>query len=62
MDGSRKYYPELGNSVTKEHTWYVLNNKLIAGKEYEIHMVKLMDHMKLKREEDQSVGGYFSPI
>jgi hypothetical protein len=31
MDESRKYHPEWCNSVTKEHTWYVLTDKLIIG-------------------------------
>jgi hypothetical protein len=54
MDDSRKY-PECGNSVTKEHTWFVLTNKWILGKEHGIPMIELTDHMKLKRKEDQRV-------
>jgi hypothetical protein len=45
----------VSNSVTKEHTWYVLTNKWIVGKEHRIPTVQLTDHMKLKRKEDQRV-------
>jgi hypothetical protein len=55
MDGFRKFHPELGNSVTKEHTWYVLTDKWILGKESGISTIQLTDHMKLKRKEHQSV-------
>jgi hypothetical protein len=44
-----------GNSVTKEHTWYVLTDKWILGKGHELSMIQLMDHMKLKRKEHQRV-------
>jgi hypothetical protein len=26
MDGTRKYHPECGNPITKEHTWYLLTD------------------------------------
>jgi hypothetical protein len=42
-------------SVTKEHTWYVFTDKWTLGKECGILMIKLMDHMKHKRKEDQRV-------
>jgi hypothetical protein len=29
MDGTRKYYPEWGNPVTKEHTEYVHTDKWV---------------------------------
>jgi hypothetical protein len=35
MDGTRKYYPEWGNPVTRKHTWYILTNKWILGKKWE---------------------------
>ena len=54
MHGSRKY-PERGNSVTKEHTWYVLTDKWILGKERGIPTIQLTNHIKLKRKEDQRV-------
>jgi hypothetical protein len=53
MNGSRKYHPEWGNSVTKEHTWYVLSNKWVLVKVHGTPMVQLTDHMKLKRMKDQ---------
>jgi hypothetical protein len=55
MDGSRKYHPEGGNSVIKEHMWYVLTDKFLLSKERGIPMIQLMDHMKLKRKEEQRV-------
>jgi hypothetical protein len=42
-------------SATKEHTWHVLTDKWILGKEHGIPMSQLMDHKKLKRKEDQRV-------
>ena len=42
-------YPELGNPVTKEHRWYALTDKL------GIPDIQFTVHMKLKKEEDQSV-------
>ena len=44
-----------GNSVTKEHTCYVLTDKWILGKKLRIPTIQLTDHMKLKKKEDQSV-------
>jgi hypothetical protein len=32
MDGTRKYHPDWGNPVTKEHIWHVLTDKWILGK------------------------------
>jgi hypothetical protein len=29
MFGTRKYHPEEGNPITKEHTWYALTDKWI---------------------------------
>jgi hypothetical protein len=29
MDGSRKYHPEWGNPITKEHAWYM--HSLLSG-------------------------------
>ena len=40
--------------ITKEHTLYVLTDKWILGKKLAIPMIQLIDHMKLKKE-DQSV-------
>jgi hypothetical protein len=52
MDEIIKYHPELGNAVTKEHTWNALTDKWILAQKLRIPMV---DHMKLKKTEDQSV-------
>ena len=35
MDGCTKYHPELGNSITKEHTWYALTEKWILAQSLE---------------------------
>ena len=55
MDGTRKYLPEQGNSIKKEHTWYALIDKLLLAKKLRIPNVQFMDQMKLKKKEDQSV-------
>jgi hypothetical protein len=31
MDGTRKYHPEKGDPITKEHTWYALTDKWILA-------------------------------
>ena len=36
MDRTRKYHPELGNSITKEHTWYALTDKWILAQKLRI--------------------------
>jgi hypothetical protein len=43
------------NSVTKEHTFYVLTDNWTLGTEHEVPTIQLMDHMKFKRKKDQSV-------
>ena len=43
------------NLITKDHTWYVLTDKWILGKEHVIPMTQLTDHMKLKRKKEESV-------
>ena len=55
MDGARKYHPEYGNPITKEHTGYALANKCILAQKLRIPKIKLTDHMKLKKKEDQSL-------
>jgi hypothetical protein len=47
MDGTRKYNP-----VTKEHTWYVLTDKWISGKNLGISMIQFTDHIKVKKKKD----------
>jgi len=59
MDGTRKYHPDWGNPVTKEHTWYVLTDKWILVQKLRIPKIQCTDHMKLKKKEDQSVGASF---
>jgi hypothetical protein len=54
MDGIRKCHPEWDNPVTKEHTWYALTEKWTLTQKLGISEVKLTDHMKLKKE-DQNV-------
>ena len=56
MDGTRKYHPESGNSITKEHAQYALSDKWILAPKLRIPKIQFTDHMKLKRKEDQSVG------
>ena len=55
MNGSRKYHPDWGNSVTKEHTCYALTDKWILAQKLGIPMIQFTDHMKLKKKEDQCV-------
>ena len=54
MAGTKKYHPEWDTLIRKEHTWDVLTDKWILGKENGKLTVQLMDHMKLKNKEDQS--------
>ena len=56
MDGSGGYHPEWGNPVTKEHTWYALTDKWILAQKLKIPKIQFTKHMKLKKNEDQSVG------
>jgi hypothetical protein len=55
MDGTRKYHPECYNPVTKEHTWYLLTDKLKLAQELRIPKGELTDHMNLRKKVDQSV-------
>ena len=56
MDGTRKYHPEKGDPITKEHTWYALTDKWILAQKLGIPKIKFTGHMKLKKKEDQSVS------
>jgi hypothetical protein len=56
MDRTRKYHPECGNPITKEHTWYALTDKWILVQKLRILKIQFTDHMKLKKNEDQSVN------
>jgi len=55
MDGTRKYHPEWGNPVTKEHAWHALTDKWILAQKFRIPKIQFTEHMKLKKKEDQSV-------
>jgi hypothetical protein len=55
MDGTRKYHPECGNPITKEHTRYKLTDKWILNQKFGIPKNQFTDCMKLKKKEDQSV-------
>ena len=61
MDGTRKYYPERGNPITKDHIWYLLTDKWILAPKLRIPKMQFTDHMKLKKTADQRVGDSFSP-
>jgi hypothetical protein len=47
---------QIWNSVTKDDTWYVLNDKQELGKECISPTIQLVGHMKLKRKGDQRAG------
>jgi hypothetical protein len=55
VDGTRKYHPEWGNPVTKEHTWYALTDKWILAQKFGISKIQFTDHMKLRRRKSKRV-------
>ena len=55
MDVSGGYHPEWGNPITKELTWYVLTDKRILAQKLRISKIQFAKHMKLKKNDDQSV-------
>jgi hypothetical protein len=55
MDGTRKYHPECGTPITKEHSWYAVIDKWILAPKLGIPKIQFRDHMKLKKKEYQSV-------
>ena len=55
MGGTRKYHSECGNSVTEEHTCYVLTDKWILAPKFSIPNIQFTDHMKPMKKEDQNV-------
>ena len=55
MDRTRKYYPEGGNTIKKEHTWYTLTDKWLLAQKLGTPKIQFTKHMKLKTKEDQSV-------
>ena len=56
MNGTRKYYPEQGNPITKEHTWYILTDKWLLVQKLRIPKIQFTEQMKLKKKDDQSMG------
>jgi len=48
VDGTRRYHPEWGNSITKEHTWYVLTVKCMLAKKLGLPKIQFTDHRQLK--------------
>jgi hypothetical protein len=42
--------------ITEEHTWYALTDKCVFTPKLRIPKIKFIDHMKLKKKEDQSVN------
>jgi hypothetical protein len=56
MDKTRKYHPESGNPIAKENTWYALTDKWILSPKLQITRIQFSDHMKLKKNKDQSMG------
>jgi hypothetical protein len=56
MDRSRKYYPEWGNIVTKEHTWYVLTDKWILGKKLQNTYDTIYRSYEVQKEWRQKCG------
>ena len=59
MVGPGRHYPEWGNPITKELTWYVLTDKWILAQKLRIPKIQFAKHMKLKKKEDQSVDTSF---
>jgi hypothetical protein len=59
MDGTRNYHHECGNLITKEHTWYTLTDEWILAQKLRIPKIQFIDHMKLKKKEDQSASVLF---
>ena len=48
-------HPEWGNPITKEHTWYALNDKWILTQKLWIPKIQFIDYIKLKNKENQSM-------
>jgi hypothetical protein len=55
MDCGRKYHPEQGNPITKEHAWYAVTDKWILAQRVRISMIQFIENMKLKKKEDQNL-------
>ena len=55
MGGTRKFHPECGNPITKDHMCYALTDKWILAQKLEIPRIQFTDLLKLKKKEDQCV-------
>ena len=55
MDWPGGHHPEWGKPITKELTWYVLTDKWILSQKLRIPKIQFAKHMKLKKNEDESV-------
>ena len=55
MDGSVRYNPEWGNTITKELTCCALAHTWILAQKLRISKIQFAKHIKLKKKEDQSV-------
>jgi hypothetical protein len=51
MGGTWKYYPQWGNPVTKEHTWYALTDKWILAQKFRIHKIQFTYHVKPNKKD-----------
>jgi hypothetical protein len=54
MDGTRKY-PEWGNPITKEHTWYAITYKWLLAQKFWIAKIQFRDHRKFKKKKKQGL-------
>ena len=60
MNGARKYHPEWGNPITKEHTWYAIADKwILAQKAWNTQDTTHRPHEA--QEEERPKCGYFDP-
>ena len=53
MNGTRKYLPECGNPITREHAWYALTGKWILVQNPGIPNIQFTNQMKLKKKEQR---------
>jgi hypothetical protein len=51
MDETRKYHPEWGNPITKEHTRYVFTDKWILAPKLGIAKIQFTDHRSSRRRK-----------
>jgi hypothetical protein len=53
------YYPEWGNPITKEVTWYALTDKWIVAQKPRIPKIQFAKHKKIKKKDDQCLDTSF---